>query len=76
MRAALSSRRGEELTVTDRRQRRNSNCRAPAGRAGAARLAARAWALRELTWKVMADRYEELYNWVEQRRGTGKGWRL
>jgi polysaccharide biosynthesis protein PslH len=32
---------------------------------------ARAWALRELTWKAMADRYDELYDRLEQRLGAG-----
>jgi glycosyltransferase involved in cell wall biosynthesis len=31
---------------------------------------ARAWALRELTWSAMADRYDELYDRVEQRSGA------
>lgn len=32
---------------------------------------ARAWALRELTWSAMADRYDELYDRTEQRRRAG-----
>jgi glycosyltransferase involved in cell wall biosynthesis len=75
----ISARAGHELIVTDgdaataaavvqlladERARREL-----AGRA-------RAWALRELSFAKMADRYEELYDRIEQRHIAGDGKRL
>jgi len=33
---------------------------------------ARAWALRELSWSTMADRYDELYARLERRRSGSR----
>jgi glycosyltransferase involved in cell wall biosynthesis len=69
----ISARAGEELIVTD-----GDSATAAAiieliqDEQGRRRLAtrARAWAVRELTWSAMADRYDELYDRIEQRRGA------
>ncbi len=69
----ISARAGEELIVTDGDAATAAAIvklleDEPARRRLAAR--ARAWAQRELTWSAMADRYDELYDRCEQRRGA------
>ena len=67
----LSAVAGEELVVVDGDERTATAICALLEDAGARRrmaARARAWALRELSWPAVADRYDELYARVERSR--------
>lgn len=66
----IDAKRGEDLVVVDGdHEMASAIARLVSDHDARRRIAgrARAWALRELTWSAMADRYDELYTRLERR---------